>query len=219
MGKVIRFATRDNKGKQSGVYRLWSSNGKSDVYIAIRALGGEIKTSLHESGECQFSFTSNFIKDKEVHNRYRHIKKWTRTDNLQLGLSLAFRIVIPSSEMVSNSSISKKVIWINNNEDDTCVEIAILFSDEKVNIYDWPGKTSMNTKLIDSIKLPNGETVWIVYYMRSMENEMEQLKDLKEKAYEMLTEEAKSIPYLRGFFFDVENDNSGKYIDFVLNKK
>ena len=45
---------------QSAVFRIWSPRGKSDVYAGVREITGEIKISLHETGECNAGLTTQF---------------------------------------------------------------------------------------------------------------------------------------------------------------
>src|SRR5580704_9206061 len=55
---VVRFAIADACGARSSVWRIWKGQGKDDIYIAPRPIVGHAKGSLHASGLCYFSITS-----------------------------------------------------------------------------------------------------------------------------------------------------------------
>lgn len=215
MSKPIRFGIKDVNDNQSGVYRVWTS--KSDVYLAVRVLGGDIKVSLHESKECQFSFTSNFIKGLDIPNKSRHIEKWERKPNIGQGITLAFRIVIPQSELRERIVDQSKVKWIENSEESTCLEVALIFTEKGINVSGWPGKKSMGTQLLKSYKLPNGETLWLVYYKTIIDDKLkEQLNEYRKVVRDKLLVKRVDSTNIRGFLFGDESDDSRKFIDIAL---
>ena len=57
---AVRFGVRDDIGRTSGVWRLWSHRG--DVYLAARTLGGVIKVSLHATGNWKTAFSSEYMR-------------------------------------------------------------------------------------------------------------------------------------------------------------
>jgi hypothetical protein len=59
---VIRIGIGSRDGPKSGVWRIWAGKGKSDVYVAVRSYTGIFKVSLHETGECNVSMTSQFAE-------------------------------------------------------------------------------------------------------------------------------------------------------------
>jgi hypothetical protein len=60
------------------------------------------------------------------------------------------------------------MIWVPNAPEGKATEIAILLVGPEVTVTGWPGKKSMNTGLIGSIPLLNGETVWAVHLVAEM---------------------------------------------------
>ena len=55
---VVRFAIGDTRGYRSSVWRVWKARNKDDLYIAPRPMVSVLKGSLHASGLCYFSITS-----------------------------------------------------------------------------------------------------------------------------------------------------------------
>lgn len=168
----IRFGINDGLGNRSATWKCWSPMrlGKFDVYLACRALGGALKASLHQSGQWHIAYSNAFF-EKNLDNlpqneKGRFIEKWPRPNEIAPGVTLAYRIVTPCSAVNTpyDESKFKNVKWILNAKEGKATEIDVIITDPSILISDWPGKHSMNTKIIGSIKLPNGETVWIVYW-------------------------------------------------------
>jgi hypothetical protein len=103
-------------------------------------------------------------------SRDRFIEKWPRPPEIAGGITLAFRIVTPSSATTNSLTIGnyKGVKWLPNAPASKAIEIDILITKPTVSVTGWPGKRSMGTSLIDSFKLKNGETVWAVYWIIDM---------------------------------------------------
>lgn len=70
--RVIRFGVGSPETRCSGVYRVWGADGAktstrpSDLYLGARALGGVLKTSLHESGEWRTGYTVDAVESEKV---------------------------------------------------------------------------------------------------------------------------------------------------------
>lgn len=174
--KFIKFGVSDAKGLRASTWKLWTetSGGKSEIYFSNRSLGGELKTSLHESGKWHNSFSYNTYKEKVEGKistlKDRFVEKWDRPPEISDGVTLAFRIVTPSSS-ITNSTLSgkyKKVIWLPNAPESKATEIDIIITKPSVQILGWPGKHSMGTSLIGSFQLNNGDTAWVIYCVINM---------------------------------------------------
>src|SRR6266508_4520912 len=55
----VRFAVGSPSGPRASVWRLWTQ--RSDVYMAVRSIGGIQKVSLHEDGNCFLAFTREHV--------------------------------------------------------------------------------------------------------------------------------------------------------------
>ena len=59
----LRFAVRAVSGHRAATWKVWTLGGeKNDVYVACRGLGGQLKASLHQSGQWHVSFTKQFFE-------------------------------------------------------------------------------------------------------------------------------------------------------------
>lgn len=165
----LRFAGGSAEGPRSSIWRLFTGKKpRSDVYLAVRDIAGAIKASLHESGQWQVSFTTQFesqlrnLSDSRLASR--HIDQWTRPQDISSGLTLAFRIIVPTSELrVMPTTPDKPTCWVPPAPTAWATEFAVLLSRAQIKVLGWPGKRSMRTQLLAKYLLPNLETLWIVY--------------------------------------------------------
>jgi len=110
----IRFGITDGEGHCASTWKLWTDKGmgKSDVYLTCRALGGKLKTSLHDSGSWHIAYTPNTFKEKVegavAKQRDRFIEKWPRPKPIAKGVTLAYRIVTPWSSVTSSIGETKR---------------------------------------------------------------------------------------------------------------
>ncbi len=112
MKSLCRFAAGERTGLKSSVWTVVVK--KNDIYLFTKLFGGDFKLSLHESGDAQWSYTSEYVsRQNEMKNQDRHLMKWkySRPEN-DLALNI-FRIQIPHSELRDSSKYSstKKVKW------------------------------------------------------------------------------------------------------------
>lgn len=143
-------------------------SGKKDVYLACRALQGNVKLSLHESGRWHVGFdatrfASLFEKNSEPTTRFAG--RWDKPAPLIEGLTLACRVHTPwYGVTIPASSLDGKVSWIQAPPQGQSIEVAIFLSEAGTLVTDWPGRRSMNTNLVGSIELDGGGHVWVVYH-------------------------------------------------------
>ena len=88
---AVRFAVGYREGARSTIWRLWTDK-YSNVYIAARALGDELKISLHketwrhEFTEQRLSRSFSFVSPGED----RAADKWKRPPEFAPGVTMAF---------------------------------------------------------------------------------------------------------------------------------
>jgi hypothetical protein len=113
----FRFCVGSKQGRRSTVWKIYSN--KNDIYLSSRMMGSDMKVSLHDSGENQWSLTSDWVLrnvHKDIRNRERHIVKWNRDEFEKGKAQHLFRIIIPESELrqiLSRENLSK-VHWIDS---------------------------------------------------------------------------------------------------------
>jgi hypothetical protein len=168
-GCAKSYSIRNSDGKlRAATWKLWTPSKKSDVYLACRALGGELKSSLHESGQWHVSYTQKFFQDKLTGRRQnRFVQAWPRPTPIIAGVTLAYRIVTPYSAVTSQiTAADKNVMWLPNCPSNRATEIDV-FIISSTSVVGWPGK-NMGTKLIGSYNLPNDESVFAVHWVIGM---------------------------------------------------
>lgn len=110
----FRIAVGSPSGERSTVWKFWT-NG-ADVYIQSRMFGSDCKVSLHASGQCQFSRTSESLKkiSPDAKNQERHINKWRSPRPIGLAAARVFCVRIPASELRTSAVAEdlKNVHWI-----------------------------------------------------------------------------------------------------------
>lgn len=153
----MRFGVIDGIDKRAATWKcvISTGHGKNDVYLACRELGGAFKVSLHQkTGIWRIEFiTKGFCKEE----------RWSRPTECAPGVTLAFRILVPSAAVTTPINLSEKkdIRWIPNASKGMATEIAILFISPNNNIDDWLETQDMNR--IDFKMLDNGEAVCAVF--------------------------------------------------------
>ena len=170
MQRVIRFGISDGK-LRAATWKLWTPSKKSDVYLACRALGGELKSSLHESGKWHVSYTQKFFENKLAGRKQnRFVQTWPRPTPITAHVTLAYRIVTPHSAVTSPINATENAVcWIPNCPAQNATEIDVfIISFKTAAVVGWPGKGKMGTKCLGCYDLPNGESVWVVHWVIDM---------------------------------------------------
>ena len=116
---VVRFTVGEPKGSQSSVWRLWTHG--NDVYISLRDLTKVKKVSLHPSGRWRNAWAEEHVAKGSpfvAPGQDRATDKWERPPELAPGVTRAFDIVVPASEVTQpqhldpNSLNGKKIMWV-----------------------------------------------------------------------------------------------------------
>jgi len=111
--KSLRFCIGEPAGARSTVWKIWTSN--NDVYLASRVIASHTKVSLHESGACQYSETSESFARTGKRNRERHRRRWQRRAVYpESGAVNLFRVIVPQTELrlaSAEQKPAKAVVW------------------------------------------------------------------------------------------------------------
>lgn len=166
---VIRIGVGDANGPQSGVFRIWSPNEKSDIYAAVRDIAGDIKISLHETGECNAGLTAQFAKQEfaavTAMGGSRHQSQWLRQTHVGPLIVTPLQFVIPASELRiwrDNPILTEKVTWLEPPGVGRSIIISCIFSGQFFPDDEWPGRHN-GTYLLGTKLLPNGEKFWLIW--------------------------------------------------------
>lgn len=166
----LRFGVRNASGNRASTWKVWTRRGvgKHDVYLTCRSLGGKLKASLHGSGSWHIGFIRAFLDDnlEDSHPKRQdpYIERWPRPAPLAPGVTLAYRIVVPTSgvNVPITDSLSSRIVWIQVAPEGMAIEIDVVFDAHDTVVGHWPGRRSMNTDFVGNLSLENGETVWVV---------------------------------------------------------
>src|SRR5271169_6032985 len=163
---VVRVAVGHIKGSYSAIFRIWSPTGKSDVYASVRDIAGEIKISLHATGECNAGLTPQFAKQEASAVAAiggRHQSQWTRQLHVGSRVVTPLKFVIPASELRTwrvPPVETEKVTWLEPPTQGRSVIISCAFTGQSITDDKWPGHRN-GTHLLGTRLLPNGEKFWL----------------------------------------------------------
>lgn len=166
----IRFGITDGSGKRASTWKCWTpvGVGRSDVYLTCRSIGFALKVSLHQTGEWHIAYSEEFFAENPDaladRPQGRFIDKWTRPSGIAPGVTLALRIITPYSAVsIPIASLNRTIAWITVPPPSQAVEIDIFITSPHALVSSWPGKNRMQTKMVGSMLLDNGEKIWVVY--------------------------------------------------------
>lgn len=219
----IRFGISDGSGNRAATWKLWTPTNKSDVYLACRELRGTLKASLHQSGNWHVAYTQTAFEE-HVHEavptqQNRFMERWSRPKSIAPGVTLAFRIVTPHSAVTSPISNSERgITWLPNCPPPCATEITIIIMAQTTHVAGWPGKNRMDTKLIGSYKMANGESIWAVYRIVDMPDFTTATKGLS-RFYKGRSDEDLNSDNLRALVFGKEPDGSRVIYDCTVRGK
>ena len=100
---ALRFAVGGPR-LRSTIWRLWANAGTDDIYIASRQTAGEMKVSLHQSGDWRVQVVQP-DRPKTVHFGARVIEdgrvlhRWQRPESNAVGWTHALSVVVPGSQL------------------------------------------------------------------------------------------------------------------------
>lgn len=171
--RALRFGVSDGTGRRGATWKLWTETGggRPEVYLACRELGGKLKASLHATGQWHVAYSEDvYTRDVQgaiPSQKDRFLERWPRPPEIAPGVTLAFRIITPSSAVTSPAAQSeaRHVRWIPNATESQAIETDVFLTSPSATVSTWPGHRSMNTSLVGSFALEGGETAWAVYHV------------------------------------------------------
>jgi hypothetical protein len=167
--RAVRFGVKSSSGLQAATWKVWTPGPpKNDVYLACRALRGELKASLHESGHWHIAFSPAFYErrfaDEDTRPSSRFTDEWSRPAEIAPGLTLAYRVVVPwFSATIKPEKEARGIAWVPSAPKGQAIQFAVLITAPSARASSWPSKNSMNSKFVGTISLGSGEMVWVVY--------------------------------------------------------
>ncbi|MFX0203610.1 MAG: hypothetical protein ACFFCW_46510 [Candidatus Hodarchaeota archaeon] len=161
MAKVsARFGVGDPEGARSSEWVVMWKSTKSDVYLAARTLGGTLKVSLHENGQCHVR-APDPSKWRSPGSPPRFLDRWTINPRSQY--EFPFGIIVPTSELT-------RAVWAKHRDKGTvwlpakpgaAVEIAVFLTRAEPRPMNSLSSAGWN-KIIVLERLCDGRDLWVV---------------------------------------------------------
>ena len=156
---ATRIAVGSRDGAKSSIWKIWTQG--DEIYASSRLFNGLAKVSLHSSGQCQWSYTDEWVLQQEGRrNAERHIAKWSVAYPDGETALLVLRIAVPASELraLAAPADKKKVLWIGNVPQQTTVQLLLFVTRQQVTAP--ASDDTQDRRHIQSMQLRNGR--WLV---------------------------------------------------------
>ena len=206
------------------MYHVWNTG--DDVHVANRHVAWALKVSLHKSGVWRHAFTEKYAADADSFVKAgadRLLTKWGRPEEMTPGLTKAFTIIVPASEVtvpVGEDDRDQQIAWWPPGAHGTATHFTVLFAASDPEQPGWVGQDTMGTDLVLRAELPRGETLWVVEHIEPMsQQQTERLADYKALFRSLLETEAPSQPIdpkdpsARNLFEIGFDDGSAGYVE------
>lgn len=163
-GLRLRFVVGSIEGPWSPTFVAWANQGKGDVYLSARSMAGDLKVSLHESGECALALTREHLKRQKLPLNQRERETWEPVGMEAQGVSRALSIVIPPTELRMYGPPPKKapVVFIDPAPIGMVTEISAIFTEAATEVDHWPGARNAGTSFLAAYSLMPKRTLWFV---------------------------------------------------------
>lgn len=150
-----------------------------EFYVGCRELFGQFKVSFHASGNWHIAFTQNCLDDtfpSDSKPTSRFVRKWERPTDLH-GVTMAFQIVVPWfsvsilppversqtwAKTRANKINADNILWIAPAEEPRSIVFRVVLTSPDTAVTGWPGRNSLGTNFVGSIRAATGETLWVV---------------------------------------------------------
>jgi len=130
-GGTVRVVVGE-PGRQSGVWRVWANPNKSDVYVGVRALLGQQKWSLHESGEWRHQWIDREKAAEFGNTDNRVIDLWQQPEEVgDTGWTRGFAIRVRSQDLVvvaNPEKVPAAAVWIPPPPDGHLVAVHVVIA-------------------------------------------------------------------------------------------
>jgi hypothetical protein len=178
-----RFAVGDSGLAFSAVWLVFTAKKQSDLYIAVKALSGILKATVHRPRppkhmgyERHFGVVgeaSDMIADGlKADNGGRHVLRWA---GYRLGstCTLEYKIRVRGISLASvGLPVSPNVKLLPMPRAHECIDIGVLLGEPGSS---FPKEINGGTRILDRGHLSDGSPVWIIYAVYQIMNPGEPL--------------------------------------------
>lgn len=169
---ALRF-TVGEPHRRGTIWRLWANRGSDDVYLGSRNTAGEVKVSLHQSGDWRLQMVApESPKTVHFHNAQgsrngRILDRWNRPTPNTVGWTHALSIVLPEHHLVTVRDDDVRwydVRWYPAPLPDEQVEfeIHIVAPQQGIVSYNKLLKNGGRISVIDALQLASGDVALVL---------------------------------------------------------
>jgi hypothetical protein len=179
---ALRFAVGE-PGRRGTIWRLWASRDTDDVYLGSRHTSGEVKLSLHQSGDWRLQVV-NPDRPKTVRfgrldgsHEGRILDRWRRPETNAVGWTHALTIILPEQHMVpipDDDVPWEDVRWLSppGRGEHVAFEVSIVTPGHGIMSYRELLSSGGRLAVMDALQLAGGD-VAIVLALTVATNEVE----------------------------------------------
>lgn len=174
---ICRFAVGRNSLAYSGVWRVWTARKQPDLYLAVEAISGTLKATVHCPRLPHFSFERHYSFTQEatgpvaaaaLKDSGRHQIRWS---GCVIGLSctLEYRVIFPGKSLdKEGATVSANTALLPVPTEQEIVEVAVLLGPPGPT-SGYPCEKDVPTRLLSEGRLSDGRRVWVVYCTKLIE--------------------------------------------------
>jgi hypothetical protein len=224
---VCRFAVGRDGLAYSGVWRVWTAKNTPDLYIAVRALGGELKATVHAphpphtQWERHFGFDKHAVSVVSQHAKQDggpHKVRWTGCE-IGPDTTLEYRVIISGTSLEEvGQPITKDVMLLPMPSRHEHVEVCVILGPAETSRY--PRHRDEETYLVGEGRMSDDRRVWVVYVVRPNKKN-EEVTSIKRgpivpKSSFIDPNADLSGARLRAISFDAHPDGSLEFVDLKI---
>jgi len=171
---VCRFAVGRDGLAYSGVWRVWTAKNKPDLHIAVRALGGELKATVHAphpphtGWERHFGFNKNatsVVSQQAKKDGGPHKIRWT---GCKIGpdTTVEYRVIIRGTSLEETGQpVTNEVVLLPTPSRQEYLEVGVILGPTGPT-SGYLRERDGETYLVGEGRMSDDRRVWIVYFVR-----------------------------------------------------
>jgi hypothetical protein len=220
---ICRFAVGQGNVALSGIWRVWTAKNQPDLYITLRALGGEFKGTVHcprpplrPNWERHVGFVqdaSGVIATKAKRDGAPHKARWSG-HVFAPSCTVEYRIRIQGKSLSRKGEpVSAEVTLLPVPSEREYLEVFVVLG-PKGPTEGYPRYNQTETHLLAEGRLSDGRRVWVVYCISPMPKIDEKPQQiLSPKVYMEEAVDLSAASNLRAALFGAQEDGSLLFLD------
>lgn len=212
-----RFAVGQPGGARSMEWVVMWKTARSDVYIAARTLGGALKASVHESGQCHVR-APNSIRHGSPNASSHFLDVWSI--NPQAAYEFPFGIIIPEAQLRGGEWVQlrdKGTIWLPVAKNEG-VEVAVFLIRSAADQSDALAAAGWHTIIVNT-SLSDGRRLLVVAG-KSMAHQTGQkdIDDYRAFAHRLIDTTTTPFRNPRGLLFATDKSGTRRFVEVAAQE-